>query len=525
MRALTTLLVLAVALLGPAGTAPPTQADAFLLEVPELDLQIQQGRDAILAHRFVNRLLVHVRRSTLEVPYGGVHVRLNGEAANIIMSVRSSPEGILCDLNLNHRPGFLLQPGRNTLEAWARTIYGRFLYSSFLLDVQNEPTSPREIQVLTEVRQSGARPPAIRLTEPQGPIEHAPKVVLRGYVSAETPELTLSVNGKTIPLPPAEPLAVAPEGTPDLGGSVHSFETEVVIESAADGVELVAYDGRDSRTQLLIPVIRGLRNTGERYAVIIGISSYRNRSLNLHFAADDAAAIRTFLLDPQGGGVRRANMLYLTNEDATASSIRTALFTFLTRPSAEDLVFVYFAGHGVPDPRRPQNLYLLPWDTDLKNIGGTAVPMWELQAAFETTIKGSAVAFVDACHSAGVGEGFQNLIHQEWSRLGYSKNRAVLTASNINEYSQESDVWGGGHGAFTYFVLRGLHGEADANKDRDISVGELFDFVREAVVKATGELQTPTAVGGFTRGLLLTTTEKPADSLARLWATPQEEAP
>ena len=153
------------------------------------------------------------------------------------------------------------------------------------------------------------------------------------------------------------------------------------------------------------------------------------------------------------------------------------------------------------------------------------MPMWELRAAFETTIEGSAVAFVDSCHSAGVGEGLQNLIHQEWSRLGYSKNRAVLTASNINEYSRESDVWGGGHGVFTYFVLRGLDGEADMNQDREISVGVLFDFVRKAVMGATEGLQTPTALGGFTRGLVLTTTRKPADRLARLWATPQEESP
>ena len=434
-------------------------------------------------------------------------------------------EGILCELNLNHRPGFLLMPGRNTLEAWAKNIYGRHLYSSFLLDVQNEPTSLREIQVTTEVRQSGARPPAIRLTKPQGPIEHTEATVLEGYISAETPELTFSVNGKPSPLREVESLAAAPEGTPDLGGSVRSFEVEVALESEADRVELVASDGRGSRTQLLIPVVRGRRNTGERYAVIIGISSYRDRRLNLQFAADDAAAIRDFLLDPDRGGVRRSNLLYLTNENATASGIRTALFTFLTRPSADDLVFIYFAGHGIPDPRRPQNLYLLPWDADLKNVGGTAVPMWELRAAFETTIKGSVVAFVDSCHSAGVGEGLQNLIHQEWSRLGYSKNRAVLTASNVNEYSRESDVWGGGHGVFTYFVLRGLDGEADMNQDREISVGELFDFVRKAVMGATEGLQAPTALGGFTRGLVLTTTRKPADRPARLRATPQEESP
>lgn len=525
MRALTTLLVLAIALLWPTSTAQRRQRDVFLLEIPELDLEIKQSRATTLPHRFVNRLLVHVRRSAQEVPYGGVHVRLNGEAANIIMSVRSSPEGILCELNLNHRPNFLLKPGRNTLEAWAKTIYGRLLYSSFLFDVQNEPTSLREIQVITEIRESRARPPAIRLTAPQGPIEHTPMVLLRGYISAETPELTLSVNGQPFPLRPLESPASAPEGIPDLGGSVHSFGAEVPLESEADEVELVASDGHGSRTQLLIPVVRGLRNTGERYAVIIGISSYRDRRLNLQFADNDAAAIRKFLLDPEGGGVRRSNMLYLTDENATASSIRTALFTFLTRPSSQDLVFVYFAGHGVPDPRRPQNLYLLPWDTDYKNIGGTAVPMWELQAAFETTIKGSAVAFVDACHSAGVGEGFQNLIHQAWSRLGQSKNRAVLTASNVDESSQESDVWGGGHGAFTYFLLRGLNGEADMNKDHDVSVGELFDFVRKAVVEATQGLQTPTALGGFTRGLVLTTTKRPADSPARLLTTPQEEAP
>jgi uncharacterized caspase-like protein len=89
-------------------------------------------------------------------------------------------------------------------------------------------------------------------------------------------------------------------------------------------------------------------------------------------------------------------------------------------------------------------------------------------------------------------------------QAGFGPHRAIITASKINEYSQEDSKWGGGHGVFTYFLLKGLQGEADVKHDHQISVGELFDFVEDHVKVATDGRQTPTALGGVARGLVLT---------------------
>ena len=69
---------------------------------------------------------------------------------------------------------------------------------------------------------------------------------------------------------------------------------------------------------------------------------------------------------------------------------------------------------------------------------------------------------------------------------------ALLTSAEANEVAFEDERWGGGHGAFTYFLLEGMRGNADISpQDGIVTVGELFEYVRENVQKATGNLQHP----------------------------------
>ncbi len=507
--------------------APPLQTGGkaavpvFSLEVPELGMEVREHGSAALPSRYLNHLQIRVQRSPQEIPYGQIFARINGESANIIMSTRAAGDGILCDLDLNFRPGFLLQPGRNSVETWAQNIYSRYFYASFLLDVQDEPATQREIRTETQVSTPGARPPALRLLEPQGPIEGAASVRLAGTVETDSVTLRLTVLGKSVPVQPGDRAAGA-RGLRLERGRAHEFrfDQRVALPADKDTVEVTAEDSSGNRTRMLIPVVRGTHEAGERYAIVIGVSSYNDSRLNLRYAERDAEAIRNFLLDPKGGGLRPENVQYLVNRTATSANVRTALYTFLTKPQPDDLVFIYFAGHGAPNPRRMDNLYLLTADTDINNMGGTAVPMWEIETALERTVRGRVVTLVDACHSAGVGQGFQNLTNQGWTKLGYGQGRAVITASDINQYSQESDRWGGGHGVFTHFVLQGLAGEADSNHDRQITTGELFDYVRSQVQGATSGAQSPTALAGLARGLVL---NKSSASAAR-WIPPQQRA-
>jgi len=300
--------------------------------------------------------------------------------------------------------------------------------------------------------------------------------------------------------------------------AAYNFSTQVKISVTQESIEVMASDAHNNRSRWLIPVVHRIHTSGQRYAVVIGVSHYRDtRIQSLEFADRDAEAIRDFLLDPKGGGIAPANLLYLENENATFSNIRSALFEFLTRPGPDDLAIVYFAGHGAADPMREDNYYLLGYDTALDSIAGTALPMWDLQASFERTLQASVVTLVDACHSGAVRLTLTNISNQRWLTLGYGQNRAIITASDINEFSRESPQWGGGHGVFTYFLLKGLQGGADVSHNHQISVGPLFDFVKNHVVAETGGGQTPTALAGLARGLVLTqsTPRAAADRLGR----------
>ena len=506
MRISEALFALAIVLAAIPNRRATAVNNTFVLAVPELKVEVSENGAATVPNSFIRRLELRVLKSSQEVSPGKVMVRINGEAANTIMSTRTTESIILCDLDMYLRPGFLLQSGRNTIEASAESIYGRYYYATFFLDIRDEPESLREIERETTVNREGEDPPLLHLLSPQGPVQNLQQLLLQGYVDGGVAPVTVLVQHENVRL-----IAGVPPGTRGVqfkSENAYSFSTAVRIGPTQGSIEVTAIDAHNNRSRWLIPVIHGRRTTGQRYAVVIGVSHYKDgRIPNLNFADRDAEAVRAFLLDPNGGGVSPANLRFLVNENATFTNMWSALHDFLIKPGPDDLAIVYFAGHGSADPNRRENYYLLGYDTALDHMGGTAVGMWELIDSFKRNLQANVVSFVDACHSGAVGQALPNISNERWIEGGYGPHRAIITASRTNESSREDTRWGGGHGVFTYFLLKGLQGEAGVKHDHQIYVGELFDFVRDRVHAETEGAQTPTAVAGFERGLVLTPSE------------------
>jgi uncharacterized caspase-like protein len=270
-----------------------------------------------------------------------------------------------------------------------------------------------------------------------------------------------------------------------------------------------------------------IKRAGKLFAVVIGISQYDHfgQSIsNLKYADRDAQSFLEFLKTPAGGGLTDDAVTLLLNEQATTANIRHALFTFLTAAQPQDTVVIYIAGHGAPDPHDPRNLYLITADTKPDDMGGTAFPMWQMQDVFERVLKANKVITVaDTCHSYGfsgaraeeAGAKGSNLINQYMERYASKGQRAVITASDISESSYEDAQWGDGHGVFTYFLLRGLNGEADKNHDGVVTAGELFAYLQGAVPKATNGKQNPRAMQGLASGLPVSVLRKTRASVER----------
>ena len=143
----------------------------------------------------------------------------------------------------------------------------------------------------------------------------------------------------------------------------------------------------------------------KRYAVIVGISKYKDPNLNLRYAHRDAEELDKLIRTPRSGGFPAENIKTLIDEEATTGNITKALRSFLQKPGKEDLVLVYLACHGAPDPNRPQNVYLITSDTDPLDIPGTALPMSDIQRDLERTLLAERVVLIaDTCHSGAVGD-------------------------------------------------------------------------------------------------------------------------
>jgi tetratricopeptide (TPR) repeat protein len=229
------------------------------------------------------------------------------------------------------------------------------------------------------------------------------------------------------------------------------------------------------------------------YAVIVGISRYQKlpEKSQLHFPQRDAESIYTVLISPEGGNFKQENVHMLTGAKATLAAVRHEIGEWLPSVAKDgDRVLIYFAGHGFLDRGKG---YLAPFDIDPANISATGYPMDELGVAIGTKIHAkSKILLTDACHSGAITPADTENLNGQLANL--DKSLFSFTASRANESSFESPDLQGGHGFFTYYVVRGLAGEADVSpRDGTVTADELAEYVHTEVRNATGTKQNPTS--------------------------------
>src|SRR5450631_1494140 len=240
------------------------------------------------------------------------------------------------------------------------------------------------------------------------------------------------------------------------------------------------------------------------YALIVGVAGYKNlpATAQLEYSERDADAIYSVLISPEGGNFRAENVHRLTGAKATLANLKLELESWLpTVAKEDDRVVIYFAGHGFIQGGRA---YLAPYDLDPKNIPGTGYPMDTLGSVAGSKIKAKwKVLVTDSCHSGAITPDADAVAYNR-SLLDLSRSMFSLTASRDRERSFESKEWGGGHGIFTYYVVKGLEGAADEDGDGIVTADELANYVRRNVREATKGQQNPTSDrGSFDPNMLL----------------------
>ncbi len=219
-----------------------------------------------------------------------------------------------------------------------------------------------------------------------------------------------------------------------------------------------------------------------RHAVVIGIEQYREQLPKANYASQDAKVIGKYLTAAMG--YPEENVAVLLDHRATKTDIEKYLEGWLpNRVEKDDVVFVYFSGHGSPNPKTG-DAYLLPYDGDPNYLATTG---YSLKRLYEQLVKLPAkqVAVVlDSCFSGAGGrsvlaQGIRPAVISVENPILASGNTVVLTASSG---AQISSTYGQkAHGLLTYFFLKGLHGEADQNQDGKIDLSEIHAYVKPRV--------------------------------------------
>jgi hypothetical protein len=325
------------------------------------------------------------------------------------------------------------------------------------------------------------------------------KVEINGSQAGVRIDSASSINRKafyaTVPLKEGEnSITVVARNT----DNVISQETRIVFRETPRSNEelfppLSPFSDVDKKAfQLPMPV----KNPDyKKWAVIIGVEQYR-RAPSVPYALRDAQAVKEYFLRLLR--IPKGNTIALFDDQATLAELQDLLEDRLPSLVQQgDTVFFYFAGHGVPDVG-DGTPYLLPYDGRPDNPRRTAYSSVQLYASLGKLNADKVVVFLDSCFSGASNRSPEDQPLLKGIRPGVlkvkdpilaQKNLVVFTAAQIDQVSnayQEKQ-----HGLFTYFLLKGLGGDADRDRDGNIHLSELSYYVIDNVDRISRQLFGP----------------------------------
>ena len=309
------------------------------------------------------------------------------------------------------------------------------------------------------------------------------------------------------------------DGQPVKLNSDGSFSTEGYIPRAGREAEVIAYDlkGNQSSQTLFLtreetqeatgPVFASLNPSGKRVqsnpdalALIIGVADYENTNAKAIYADKDAQTFYDYALLKLG--VPAGNIKELVNDNADEVDVRLAVKDWIARTTKQNRtdVYLFFAGHGLAN-QSGEDMYILPYDGSPRLLEDSAISRKELFNDIASANPRSVTVFLDTCYS-GTTRGPDMLIASrpiviKAKEQTIPDNFTVFTAAAGDQTAnplQEAE-----HGMFSYFLMKGMEGDADANNDNEITAGELHAYVTENVIQQSSGSQTPDLQGDVDR--------------------------
>lgn len=241
--------------------------------------------------------------------------------------------------------------------------------------------------------------------------------------------------------------------------------------------------------------------TGEAklWVLLIGVNQYDDEQLpSLRYPAMDCQGLGFALSQAAAFFPRTSITLHCTGEMTAAiaaiappqpphlSSIQQSLDLLVEKAEAQDTVLVYFSGHGVLDSQASSQAVLCLEDTRTDALETTGLRLQALLADLNRCAARQQLLWLDACHSGSLtlrgskdmaavqADPTPQLIEVLRQRARQSKGFYALLSCDQQQRSWEFPELG--HGVFSYFLMRGLLGEA-ANPQGVIEADALYKYV------------------------------------------------
>lgn len=290
---------------------------------------------------------------------------------------------------------------------------------------------------------------------------------------------------------------------PNAGKSSYAFDVSLTNSFGEQNyfyVSAGSKTGIESEKVKFTITYKGVSEAKPRlFLVTIGIDKYKNPKYNLNYAQADADGVVKMISQQSKTLFQEIIPFTIRNEKATRTNIYSALEQIRTKALEQDMIVVYYAGHGVMSggADKEKEFFIVPHDvTQLygrdEMLYEKAISAADLKKYAQAINAQKQVFILDACQSAGALESLESQSRgaaeeKAIAQLARSTGTFWITSTGSDQFASEFAKLG--HGIFTYALLEGIGGAADVNKDQRLTIRELSTYIENKVPELSEQMK------------------------------------
>lgn len=217
------------------------------------------------------------------------------------------------------------------------------------------------------------------------------------------------------------------------------------------------------------------RQRPKTWVIDIGVARYSHLN-SLKYTDDDAYRMYAFFKSPNGGLMPDSRITVLIDEDATRDNIMSKLLSFKDKVGKDDVIIFYYAGWIM-------NNSIIPIDGISED---KQIELEKIKLILSDYKAKTKIAIIGGCV-------FDENTNSDYEKLLNDSDVTFLISAKESELPKEDNNLK--QGIFGYFLIKGLKGSADSDKDNIITLTELFTYTNEQVKIHTENIQTPVMYG------------------------------